>query len=307
MAVAAAPAARSTRAATWRRVRQAMGLVIVLGKARVVGLVTFTALVGAVVGAGGHPSPLTLLAVLSIGVFAGGGAGALNHVLDRDIDRQMSRTRHRPIVAGEVRPGAVMAGGLASLVAGLAIAWASGPMVAFHTAIAAATYVLVYTRLLKRYTPRSVVIGGWTGAAAVLAGWEATGRPLTVTALALSAVVFLWTPAHFWGLAIARVDDYRRAGVPALPILVGVRATTWAVVASALATAVASVIPILTGGLGSVYAAVLACSAVFWGVPVWQLLARATPRRAWRAYKASGLFLLLVFLGALIETLARAV
>lgn len=306
MAVALAPAAHAASAGGRQQLGQLLRLALVLGKARVVGLVTFTALVGTVAAAGGRPSLTSLLGILAIGLLAGGGAGALNHVMDRDLDRRMRRTCRRPLPTGQVAVGAVAALGAASVLAGLAVAWLLGPAVWLHTLVAAATYVLVYTRLLKRHTPHSVVIGGWTGAAAVLAGWEATGRPLTVTALALSAVVFLWTPAHFWGLAIARLEEYRRAGVPVLPLVVGVRRAAWAVALSAGLTVAVAATPLLAGQLGPVYAAGLVAASAMFGLPLYRLIQGPALERAWRAYKASGLFLLLLFVGALADSLARA-
>jgi protoheme IX farnesyltransferase len=140
----------------------------------------------------------------------------------------------------------------------------------------------------------------------VLAGWSASGQPLSVTALALAAVVFLWTPAHFWGLAIARLEDYRRAGLPALPVVVGVGPTVRAVVLSAALTLLAGLVPLATGQLGSIYAATLVAATLLWGWPTVSLLRTTTDERAWLAYKTSGLFLLLVFVGALVDSLARS-
>ena len=307
MAVAAAPTAPAAAVGVWRRLAFVLGLVLVLGKARVVGLVTFTALVGASVAADGHPTTASLLAVLAIGVLAGGGAGAINHVLDRDIDRQMARTRARPIAAGQVSGSLVAVLGTASLVLGLGLAWMAGPGAAAHTLVAAATYILIYTKLLKRHTPQGVVIGGWTGAAAVLAGWEATGQPLTLTALALSAIVFLWTPAHFWGLAIARLEDYRRAGLPVLPVVLGPTAAVWATALSGALTFAAAFVPLASGRLGWIYGAGFVLGALLWGGSIVRLLRETTGEHAWRSYKASGLFLLLLFVGALLDVLARPI
>ncbi|MCC6176355.1 MAG: protoheme IX farnesyltransferase [Chloroflexi bacterium] len=304
MMIASPPLVRSAVPGTaWTRAGRWTRLVLTVGKVRVVGLVTFTALVATVVAAEGHPSLGSMLAVLAVGALAGGGAGALNHVLDRDLDRQMRRTCQRPLVTGQARVRGVALAATVSLAAGLGIAYWTAPALALHTVVAAVTYVLVYSRLLKRHTSHSVVIGGWTGAAAVLAGWEATGQALTLTALALAAVVFAWTPAHFWGLAVARVDEYRAAGIPALPVVAGIRFAVLAIVVSAALTLGAAVLPLVDGQLGVVYGVGLAIATVLYGPTIWRLVQHASVERAWRSYKASGLFLLVVFLGALVDSL----
>lgn len=302
MAVAVAPRTSVARpSADPQRASQLLRLALVLGKARVVGLVTFTAVAATTVAAGGHPDPQDLLAVIAVGVLAGGGAGALNHLLDRDIDRRMARTCRRPLVLGQVSAGAVWLVAVAALAGGLVVAWRTGPAVALHTLVAAATYILIYTRLLKRHTPQSVVVGGWTGAAAVLAGWQAADAPLTPAALGLAAVVFLWTPAHFWSLAIARLDEYRRAGVPALPVVAGVPLTQAAVAASVVLTMAAALVPLASGELGRAYLVALALAGAPLGGATWRLLRVPSTRHARQVFAASNLALLVLFAGAALD------
>jgi protoheme IX farnesyltransferase len=213
----------------------------------------------------------------------------------------MRRTQGRPVATGRVRPRDALLGGAAGVAAGLALALRVDGLFALHSLIGALTYVVVYTRILKRHTPQGVVVGGWTGAAAVLAGWEAGGGPLTPTGLALAAVVFLWTPAHFWGLALARVEEYRAAGVPVLPVVAGARATVLALASSAAATFAAAAVPLAIGELGAVYAAGLLVGAVLLGRPVVALVRAPTAALAWRTYLASNLVLLLLFTSALLD------
>ncbi len=297
---AASPSEACDRVSRWLR------LALVLGKARVVGLVTFTAVVATVVAADGHPTIWSVLGVVLTGALAGGGAGAINHVLDRDLDRRMGRTRGRPVATGAVRAGPVLAAAGVSLGTGLVVAWSLGPAVALHTLVAAVTYVLIYTRLLKRHTPQSVVVGGWTGAAAVLAGWEAAGEPLSITALALAAVVFLWTPAHFWSLALLRLDDYRAAGVPALPVVAGPTVCVWFITASVAMTLAAAVLPILVGERGGLYTLGLVVVAVAWGLPSFRLLRSPDRIAAGRAFAISNLALFGLFGAALADSLTRS-
>jgi len=157
--------------------------------------------------------------------------------------------------------------------------------------------VVVYTWWLKRRIAASVVIGGWTGSCAVLAGWELAGPPLTVDAWALAGLVFLWTPAHFWGLAIARQTDYESALVPTLPRVIGTgracRAMLW------------STLPWASGTLGTVYLLSLAAGGGPWVWSVHRAWQQPTAQRAWSAYKMSGLFLLIVFVGMLLDVVLR--
>lgn len=198
-------------------------LAAVLFKLRIAFSIVLSALAGAVLAAGGWPAAADS-ATLALGVLlAAAGAGACNHYLERDIDARMRRTRHRPFVTGAVRrrPGwllafaAMIAAG--SLLAGLRTGVATGLLVL----AGALTYTVIYTLWLKRRTCWNIVIGGAAGSFAVLAGGAAAGDVTSPAVLLLAAVLFLWTPSHFWALAIALHEDYRRAGVPMLPVTHG--------------------------------------------------------------------------------------
>jgi protoheme IX farnesyltransferase len=194
-------------------------------KPRVMSLVVFSGFAGMMV-APGHLHPLLqAVAVLCIAVGAG-ASGAINMWYDRDIDAVMSRTKNRPIPAGRVDPseaagfGVVLALGSVGLM-GLAVNWLAGGLLA----AAILFYVLVYTMWLKRRTPQNIVIGGAAGAFPPMIGWAAMSGHLSLAPIALFLLIFMWTPPHFWALALFRAGDYAKAGIPMLPVVAGARAT----------------------------------------------------------------------------------
>jgi heme o synthase len=215
-------------------------LAAALFKLRIAFSIVLSAVAGALVAQGAWPAGLDVV-VLSLGVLlAAGGAGACNHYFERDIDTLMRRTRGRPFVTGQLRQapgwlllfGAMMLGG--SALVALRFGAASGALVL----AGALTYAVIYTLWLKRRTHWNIVIGGAAGSFAVLAGAAAFDAPTAPAVLLLAAVLFLWTPSHFWALAIAIADDYRRAGVPMLPVTHGrALAARWTFVNSLLLVA----------------------------------------------------------------------
>ncbi len=223
-------------------------------KPRVMTLVVFTGLIGLLI-APGHLNPiLAFTAVLCIAV-AAGACGAINMWYDRDIDAVMRRTRNRPIPAGRIEPGAALGFGVtlavgAVIMMGLAvnIAAASVPL-----ALSVAFYVFVYTMWLKRRTPQNIVIGGAAGAFPPVIGWAAVTGSVDLVPLVLFAIVFFWTPPHFWSLALFANSDYQRAGVPMLPVVAGAKATRRHIVAYTLLLVPLSLTPWLMGFSGPVY------------------------------------------------------
>jgi protoheme IX farnesyltransferase len=198
---------------------------IALLKPRVMSLVVFTGLVGLVV-APGHLHPvLAFAAILSIAI-AAGAAGAINMWYDRDIDAVMRRTSRRPIPAGRIQPGEALGFGI-TLAAGSVIVMglATNLLAAGILALSIAFYVFVYTMWLKRRTPQNIVIGGAAGAFPPVIGWAAVTGSLDVLPLLMFAIVFFWTPPHFWSLSLWAHADYQRAGVPMLPVVAGARET----------------------------------------------------------------------------------
>ncbi len=226
---------------------------VALLKPRVMSLVVFTGAVGLVVAPGAIHPLIALVAVLCIAVGAG-GAAVINMWYDRDIDAVMARTRHRPIPAGRVEPsaalgfGIVMSAGSAALM-GLAVNWLAAGLLAFTIFF----YVVIYTMWLKRRTPQNIVIGGAAGAFPPMIGWAAATGEISLSAAALFAIIFLWTPPHFWALALVRTDDYARAGVPMLPVVAGDRATRRQIVAYSLLLLPVSLAPCATGASGVIY------------------------------------------------------
>ena len=233
----------------------ALGDAVALLKPRVMSLVVFTGAAGLVVAPGGIHPLIALVAVLCIAAGAG-GAAAINMWYDRDIDAVMARTRHRPVPAGRVEPGAALGLGIvlsagATALMGLAVNWLAAGLLAFTVFF----YVVVYTMWLKRRTPQNIVIGGAAGAFPPMIGWAAATGEVTPASAALFAIVFLWTPPHFWALALVRADDYARAGVPMLPVAAGARATRRQIAAYALLLLPAGLAPCALGAAGAVYGA----------------------------------------------------
>ena len=199
---------------------------IKLTKPRIVVLVSFTALGGLFLASGGAPDPILTIIVLGAGSLAAGGANAINHCLDRDIDGLMRRTRQRPVVTGSISPWRAMWFGIAlNVVAFVIFTTLVNSLAALLTLGATLFYVFVYTRGLKRSTPNNIVIGGAAGAIPPIVGWAAVTGGVGLPALYMFAIIFFWTPPHFWALALLIKDDYTSAGIPMLPVVAGVEET----------------------------------------------------------------------------------
>jgi len=195
---------------------------LTLLKPRIVALLVFVALAAAFLAADGAPSLLALVWLTLTGSMAAGGAGALNHFLERDLDSRMVRTRQRPLLAGTIiRPAVALGLGLGLVLAAAALTVPFNLAQGSFLLAGAVIYVGIYTMWLKRRSPWNIVIGGLAGSCAVLTGWAAVGPWWTAQPLLLALLLFLWTPPHFWSLAIMHFDDYRRAGVPMLPVVAG--------------------------------------------------------------------------------------
>ena len=225
-------------------------------KLRIVALLDATAVGVMVPAAHGHPRLIPVLGVLVGGTLAAGGAHAINCWFDRDIDAAMSRTMRRPIPDGRIPAWHALAIGMVLNLLAFAVLWATANLLAALLALTGTLiYVFVYTIWLKRSTPQNIVIGGAAGAMPPLVGWAAVTGRLDLTALALFAVIFFWTPPHFWALAQMIKADYARARIPMLPVVRSVRSANLQSVAYASLTAAASLIPVFTGAAGTVYLA----------------------------------------------------
>ena len=250
-------------------------------KLRIVVLLDATAVGVMIPATHGHPRLVPVLAVLVGGTLAAGGAHAINCWFDRDIDAEMSRTRRRPLPDGRIPAWHALALGIALNALAFAVLWSGANLLAAALALLGTLiYVFVYTVWLKRTTPQNIVIGGAAGAIPPLVGWAAATGRLDLTAFALFAVIFFWTPPHFWALAQVIKADYARARIPMLPVVSGERAAKRQSVGYAVLTAIVSVIPFFTGSAGEVYiagAVVLGVGLV--GMTVLDLSGRRWTRR----------------------------
>ncbi len=230
-----------------------VGDYIALMKPRVMSLVVFTALVGLVV-APGHVHPVIGLTALICIAVGAGAAGALNMWYDADIDARMGRTAARPIPAGRLLPGEVLAFGLTLAAFSVAVlGLLVNVLAAALLALTISFYVVVYTMWLKRWTPQNIVIGGAAGALPPMIGWAAATGSISLEPFVLFLIIFFWTPPHFWALALYRTDDYARAGVPMLPVVSGAAETRRQILLYTLLLAPLGVAPWFLGYAGTAY------------------------------------------------------
>jgi protoheme IX farnesyltransferase len=289
-------------------VEPSVGDFIQLMKPRVMSLVVFTALVG-LIAAPGHLHPLlAVIALLAIAVGAG-AAGALNMWYDADIDARMARTAARPIPRGHVTAdealtfGTVLAIG-SVLTLGVLVNWTAGALLALTIGF----YVFVYTMWLKRRTPQNIVIGGAAGAFPPMIGWAAVTGGVSLESILLFLIIFMWTPPHFWALALYRARDYERAGVPMLPVVAGAAETRRQIVLYSVLLVPLATTPALVGLGGAAYAAASAAlGAVFLALAanVYRVReGRAADHAAKRLFAFSILYLFLLFAVLLAEQVA---
>jgi len=284
-------------AASWRDY-------VTLTKPRIMTLLLLTGAAGMFVGAQGVPD-LSTFAVTMVGLaLACGGASALNHVLDRDIDRKMRRTGHRPVAEERVSPERALEFGLAlSAFSFVLLASRVNVLTAVLALVGNLFYVLVYTRWLKRSTPQNIVIGGAAGAVPPLVGWAAATGNLTLPALFLFLIVFFWTPPHFWALALVIKRDYAAARIPMLPVVRGDAETAKQIVWYSLVLVAVTLLPFAWHTAGVVYlAAALLLGAVFLRL-AWRLQRQTTTARAGVLFRYSLLYLALLFVALAIDPL----
>ncbi len=245
---------------------------IALLKPRVMSLVVFTGLIGVLVAPGAINPVLAFTAVLCIAVGAG-ACGAINMWYDRDIDALMRRTRNRPIPAGRMPPGPALGFGITLAAASVLLMFiATNAVAAGVLALSIGFYVFVYTMWLKRRTPQNIVIGGAAGAFPAVIGWAAVTGSVAPLPLVLFAIVFFWTPAHFWSLALYANSDYAAAGVPMLPVVAGAKETRRQIMLYALILVPVSLVPWAMGFSGPVYGAAAAVLGAGFLVSTWRVL-----------------------------------
>jgi heme o synthase len=277
---------------------------LTLTKPRIMVLLLLTAAGGMLVGARGVPSGGLLAATLGGLALACGGASALNHVLDRDIDAHMSRTDRRPVASGRVAPQRALEFGVAlSALSFVVLASFVNVLAALLALAGNLFYVVVYTRYLKRSTPQNIVIGGAAGAVPPLVGWAAATGNLAVPALFLFLIVFYWTPPHFWALALLVRRDYEAARVPMLPVVKGETETARSIVRYTILLVAISLLPVLWRTVGWIYlGAAVALGAAFVGLAL-DLRRDTTPARARRLFSFSLAYLALLFVAMAIDPL----
>ena len=281
---------------------------LALTKPRIIELLLVTTLPAMMLAAHGLPGWSVVLATLIGGTLAAGSANALNCFVDRDIDALMRRTGHRPLATHEVSPtGALIFGSLLGVIAVGLMAAATNLLAAGLTFVAIAFYVVVYTMLLKRRTRQNIVWGGAAGCMPVLIGWSAVTGSLAWAPVVLFAVVFFWTPPHFWALAIRYRDDYARAGVPMLPVVASPVTVGRQIVAYAWLTVAASLLlwPIATGWVYGVLAAAAGAALLFEAHRLYAATRRGEPGKPMRLFHLSNSYLAFVFVAVAVDTFLR--
>jgi heme o synthase len=274
---------------------------VALLKPRVMSLVVFTGFAGLVVAPGSLHPLLAAVAVLCIAVGAG-AAGAINMWYERDIDALMERTRKRPIPAGRVAPDKALAFGVtlalfSVMLMGVAVNWTAAALLA----LAIGFYVFVYTVWLKRRTPQNIVIGGAAGAFPPMIGWAAVTGTLGLDSIALFLIIFMWTPPHFWSLALYRAGDYAKAGVPMLPVVAGKAETRRQILIYTSLLVPLSFAPFVLGMAGIAYGAAAAVMGACFLLLAVQVLRERGVRAAQRMFRFSILYLFVLFAVLIIE------
>ncbi len=284
---------------------------VALLKPRVMSLVVFTALVGLMAAPGPIHPVLAFTALLCIAVGAG-ASGALNMWYDADIDALMTRTAGRPIPRRRIAPGEALGfgitlAGFAVVVLGLLVSWLAAALLAFTILF----YVVVYTMWLKRSTPQNIVIGGAAGALPPVIGWAAVTGSITLEPLLLFLIIFVWTPPHFWALALIRTEDYARAGVPMLPVVAGAAATRRQIMIYSLLLIPVGASPWLFGYAGLVYGLTALVAGALMLAFAWRVWTRTEGKAATTAARQMFIYSILYLFGLfavlLVESIAGRV
>ena len=276
------------------RARQLLGDYAELTKPKVQSLLLLTTV--ATMYVAGDPSPLLVALTCLGGYLSAGGAAAVNHWFDRDIDALMARTAARPVASGRVHPRAALSFGCALALLSVVELWlAVNPLAAGLAFSGFLGYVFVYTIWLKRRTPQNIVIGGAAGAVPPLVGWAAVTGSLSGTAVILFFIVFFWTPPHFWALSLLMREDYRRAGIPMLPVVRGEAETRRQILLYSVLLYAVTQLPFCAGGFGALYLVVSLVLGLAFIAGALRLYRRADRRSALRLYLFSLAYLALLF------------
>jgi heme o synthase len=252
---------------------------------------------------GWHVTAWQLCFLALAGALSSMGSSAINHYYDRDIDKIMSRTSNRPIPSGRLCPRNVLAYGLGMCILSVILAWFTlNPVASSMIAVGIFFYVVIYTVWLKRDNAANIVIGGFAGSAASMAGWAAATGTINLLGFLVGLLVFVWTPSHFWCLAIKKREEYAIARVPMLPVLIGNEKTSVYIFANTAILLPYSLV-LYFFGLGLVYTIVAAISGSLMLVYHYKLTKNPTPDFAWRAYKVTAPYLVVIFVGLAFDSL----
>jgi protoheme IX farnesyltransferase len=280
-----------------RSISSLLSTITALFKLRVVALLLFAAAAGAFLGAGEWPGKRPLAVLVLTGGLSAAGASAINEYLEQGIDARMERTKQRPLVSGAItRPRwvPILGGGL--VVAPALAVLPSNPALSFFLILGGVIYVVVYTLWLKPRTPLNIVVGGAAGSCAVLSGGAAVGAWMDPGVLGLALLIFLWTPIHFWSLALAYREDYERSGIPMLPVRTTPRRAAWWGMVHGLVGGIVGIALVLHTALGLVYLVPVSVATLFFLGVSGRLVFQPTRQKAWQVFHFSNLYLALVLL-----------
>ena len=276
---------------------------IPLFKLKICILITFSAIVGLILTSPGKVSMSNALILIITTILASGSASAFNHYYDMDIDALMDRTKGRPLPTGSIiNPQNVL---IISVILFLSAIFISAALlnyvVSIHLALGAIVYGVIYTAWLKRRTWTNIIIGGLAGSFAVLAGGASANPEFCLPPLLLAVVLFFWTPSHFWSFAIALKDDYRKAGIPMLPVVVGNSKTAWYIFLNTIFLIASSLLLPIYGSLGTLYTVVAILAGGYFIFRNIQLLRNPSKEVAWRNFRDSIIYLKIIFIAIIVD------
>jgi protoheme IX farnesyltransferase len=280
-----------------------------VSKPRIVVVLVITAVASLLAGSridntsGWHVTAWQLGFLTIAGALSSMGSSAINHYYDRDIDKVMVRTAKRPIPLGNLPPRRVLSYGLVACIISVTLAWFTlNPIATLMIAAGIFFYVVIYTIWLKRDNPANIVIGGFAGSAAAMAGWAVATGSINLLGFLIGLLVFVWTPSHFWCLAIKTREEYASARIPMLPVLIGNEKTSTYIFANT-AILLPYSLSLYFFGLGVVYTITAAVAGSFILAYHYRLTKRPTPEFAWKAYKVTAPYLVVVFIGIAMDAL----
>ncbi len=277
--------------------------VLSIFKIRIGMLISFSAVVGYIVAEKGPPSfpRIFLLAILTL--MASAGAGAYNQYYDRDIDAIMKRTDGRPLPSGRIRltKGVAFAGIFLIFLSVITAFFSFNYVVSLHLFLGAFVYAVIYTVWLKRRSWINIIIGGLSGSFAVLAGGASANPGFCLPPILLAVVLFFWTPSHFWSFAIAHKEDYQKVGIPMLPVILDNYKSALFILLNTLFLFISSLLPLFFGHLGLIYGVIAVCTGAFFIGRNLQLLINPTKEIAWKNFKASIIYLSILFISVIVD------